>query len=101
MKRQGLTDSGGAAPASADLERNVRLYPWYAGVLGFWFWIPIFFLFFSAHLSLDKILLLESIYYASVVLLELPSGYFSDRVGRRATRCIKPRRTPAKDWAMP
>lgn len=31
---------------------------------------------------------LEALYYAGVVLLEVPSGYFSDRVGRRITLCI-------------
>ena len=70
------------------LERNLRLYPGYQLVLGFWPWIPVFFLYFSTRLSLDRVLLLESIYYAAVVLLELPSGYFSDRVGRRPTLLV-------------
>jgi MFS family permease len=73
---------------SRALERNVRLYPWYQLALGFWPWIPVFFLYFGQHLSLERVLLLESIYYAAVVCLELPSGYFSDRMGRRATLLI-------------
>lgn len=32
-----------------------------------------------------EVLRLEAAYYAAVVLLEVPSGYFSDRVGRRPT----------------
>ena len=48
-------------------------------------WLPVFFLYFSAHLSLADVLRLEAIYYLAVVILEVPSGYFSDRVGRRAT----------------
>lgn len=67
------------------LEFNVRLYPWYAAVFNAYFWMPVFFLYFGEHLSLENVLKLEAIYYASVVVMELPSGYFSDTVGRRAT----------------
>lgn len=44
-----------------------------------------FVLYFSEHLLLREILLLESIYYISVVILEVPSGYFSDVIGRKPT----------------
>ena len=53
-----------------------------------YFWTPVFFLFFSERFAVADVLLLESLYYAGVVLLEVPSGYFSDRVGRRLTLCI-------------
>ena len=36
-------------------------------------------------MSVSEVLLLEAIYYAGVVILEVPSGYVSDRVGRRLT----------------
>lgn len=48
-------------------------------------WLPVFFLYFSAHLSLAEVLRLEAFYYAAVVLLEVPSGYLSDRSGRKIT----------------
>ncbi len=67
---------------------NVRLYPWYAAVLHAHFWLPIFFLYFLEHMSLADVLRLEAIYYAVVVLLEVPSGYVSDRFGRRITLLI-------------
>jgi len=51
-------------------------------------WLPIFFMYFSASLTITHVLLLESIYYISVVLLEIPSGYFSDKIGRRTTLII-------------
>jgi predicted MFS family arabinose efflux permease len=70
------------------LERNVRLYPWYVALFNAFFWMPIFFLYFSAHLPLSRVLQLEGIYYAGVVILEVPSGYFSDRVGRRTSLLI-------------
>ena len=50
--------------------------------------MPIFFLFFIKHLDLEKVLFLESIYFLSVVSLEIPSGYFSDALGRRPTLLI-------------
>ena len=70
------------------MSRNVALYPLYVAFFGTMAWIPIFFLFFSQHLSLEQVLQLEAIYYVSVVLLEVPSGYFSDVVGRRATLLV-------------
>lgn len=67
------------------LDRNVRRYTWYAAAFNAYFWLPVFFLYFSAHVPLRDVLRLEAIYYAGVVALEVPSGYFSDAVGRRVT----------------
>lgn len=47
--------------------------------------MPVFFLFFASKLPLAQVFWLEAIYYASVVLLEIPSGYASDRFGRKPT----------------
>jgi MFS family permease len=70
------------------LQRNVALYPVYEVLFNAYFWMPVFFLYFSEHLPLGSVLRLEAIYYAAVVVLEVPSGYFSDRIGRRATLLI-------------
>ena len=67
------------------MERNLSLYPRYRVCSDAMAWMPVFFLYFNAHLSLADVLRLEAIYYLAVVLLEVPSGYFSDRIGRRAT----------------
>jgi predicted MFS family arabinose efflux permease len=67
------------------LERNVRLYPWYGAFTSAYFWLPTFFLFFNSKVPVEDVLRLEAIYYFSVVLLEVPSGYYSDRFGRRRT----------------
>lgn len=67
------------------MQRNIRLYPWYRALTSAMAWLPIFFLYFSENLSLREVLLLETVYYVSVVLLEVPSGYFSDVLGRRVT----------------
>ncbi len=70
---------------AASLERNVRLYPWYSAFFSAYFWLPVFFLYFNERFSLDRVLRLEAIYFFAVVLVEVPSGYFSDVVGRRIT----------------
>lgn len=67
------------------MERNIRLYPWFVAAIESMAWLPVFFLYFNSVLSIQEVVLLESIYYFSVVLLEVPSGYFSDRIGRKVT----------------
>jgi hypothetical protein len=58
--------------------RNAVLYPWYVGLFNCFFWMPVFFLFFNEHLTVAQVLRLEAIYYVAVVVLEVPSGFFSD-----------------------
>ena len=67
------------------LERNVRLFPLYKAASSVLPWMPVFFLFFIERVSLSDAVLLGSGYYFSVFLLEVPSGYCSDRFGRRPT----------------
>ena len=70
------------------MERNLRLYPRYRALRDAIFWLPVFFLYFRSVLAADQVLLLEAVYYAAVVLVEVPSGWFSDRVGRKPTLLI-------------
>lgn len=74
--------------AHSKLTRSVRLYPIYAPIAQAHFWLPVFFLYFNAHMTIDQVLRLEAIYYAAVVILEVPSGYLSDTLGRRLTLLI-------------
>lgn len=67
------------------MEKNLRLYPVFQFFLNLLFWMPVFFLYFSSVLPIHQVLLLEGLYFLSVVILEVPSGYFSDRIGRRPT----------------
>lgn len=69
----------------SNARRNLTLYPWYVGAVSFFAWMPVFFLFFLSKVAFDEVLLLGSIYYLGVVFFEVPSGYFSDRFGRRRT----------------
>ncbi len=70
------------------LDRNAALYPLYQVLFNAYFWLPVFFLYFSEHLTLGRVLQLEAIYYATVVVLEVPSGYLSDTFGRRRTLLV-------------
>lgn len=67
------------------MERNLRLIPVHAGLTQAYVWMPVFVLFTRARFDLDGSLLLSSIYYLSVVVFEVPSGWASDRLGRVPT----------------
>jgi MFS family permease len=67
------------------VERNLRLYPAYQACRHLLFWLPVFYLYFASVLPGAQALLLEALYFGGVVLLEVPSGYLSDRFGRRPT----------------
>ncbi len=71
------------APGSArEAERSLAVFAWYLPLSRIYFFAPIYFLYFMSRFDMDEVLLLGSIYYVSVVVCELPSGYLSDRVGR-------------------
>lgn len=65
------------------LTRNVKYYPYYLFLRSCYFWGPAFFLYFTSVLTLSQTLWLEAVYYVSVALIEVPSGYLSDRFGRK------------------
>lgn len=70
------------------MERNLWLYPRYRALRDAIFWLPVFFLYFRSVVPARDVLLLEAAYYAAVVALEVPSGWWSDRVGRKPTLLI-------------
>ncbi|MFK7875760.1 MAG: MFS transporter [Paracoccaceae bacterium] len=71
--------------SSQAMSRNIALYPWHQFLHNMVFWQATWFLYFQGTLSAAEALLLYAIYDVSVTLLEVPSGYMSDRVGRRFT----------------
>ncbi len=64
---------------------NLRLFAWFVPLYNCHFWLALWFLFFNSALTISDVLLLEAVYYVTVVLLEVPSGYLSDRWGRVPT----------------
>ena len=67
---------------------NIRRYPWIQFSTNLFGWFPVFFLYFSSMVPLSSAILLGSVYYLCVTLAEVPSGYFSDRRGRRVTLLV-------------
>lgn len=61
------------------------LYPWFRFAVDAHCWLPVFILYFSSMLDLQQVLVLEAVYYCTIVVCELPSGMIADRFGRRAT----------------
>ena len=64
---------------------SLSLYTAHAVLAKTFFWTPVFVLYFSSMVTLENVFLLEAIYYASVFITEVPSGYVSDAFGRRRT----------------
>lgn len=67
------------------LRDNLRYYRAYLLLREAYPWMPIFFIYFSDALPLSQVLALESVYYVAIVVMEVPSGYLSDKLGRRPT----------------
>lgn len=65
-----------------DMERSLRLYRWHQRAAGAVFWAPTLFLFLLSEFGLSSALLLQVVYYAAVVVFEVPSGWMSDSIGR-------------------
>ena len=71
--------------AAAAATQNIALYPWFKFFRSLTFWQAIWFLFFQDTLSAADAIMLYAIYDIGTIVLEVPSGYMSDRLGRRIT----------------
>ena len=67
------------------MHRTIALIPWYQLLNSLLFWQAVWFLYFQSELSGAQAIILYTVYDISVTVLEVPSGYFSDRIGRRFT----------------
>jgi MFS family permease len=67
------------------MKRNLTLYPWLKLCQNLAFWQATWFLYFQQELSASQAILLYVIYDVATTVLEVPSGYMSDRLGRRLT----------------
>ena len=77
--------TAGSPIATDGTARNIALYPWFQFGRNLVFWQAIWFLFFQSRLSAAEAILLYAIYDIGTTALEVPSGYMSDRIGRRFT----------------
>lgn len=69
----------------ARANRNVALFPWFRFLQNLLFWQAVWFLYFQSELSAAEAILLYAVYDIATTVLEVPSGYMSDRLGRRVT----------------
>ena len=67
------------------MHRTIALIPWYQFFNSLLFWQAVWFLYFQTNLSGAEAIILYSVYDLATTILEVPSGYFSDRIGRRFT----------------
>lgn len=70
------------------MNRNVTLYPWYRFLASLTFWQAVWFLYLQAELSAAEAILLYAAFDVATTVLEVPSGWLSDRWGRRRTLII-------------
>ena len=70
------------------MQRNIKIYPWFMACRSLLFWQAVWFLYFQDVLSGAEAIMLAAIYDIGTLILEVPSGYFSDRIGRRITLII-------------
>jgi MFS family permease len=70
------------------LERNLALIPVHEAVTRSLFWLPIFVLFTRERFDVDGAIVLAGLYYLFVVVVEVPSGWMSDRLGRVPTLLV-------------
>jgi MFS family permease len=67
------------------MRRNFALYPWFKFVQQLIFWQATWFLYFEGKLSAAEAILLYVVADIATTVLEVPSGYMSDHLGRRWT----------------
>jgi MFS family permease len=66
------------------MARDLRLFYLFRLLATSYLWAPIFFHFMGSRgLGFDEIMLLSALYSAVVMLVEVPTGAFADRIGRR------------------
>lgn len=69
----------------SQLESNLRLYDRHRIATRLLFWFPTSLLFYLERVGLGAALRLAAVYFLAVVVLEVPSGWYSDRFGRVPT----------------
>lgn len=67
------------------MNRNIAIYPWFKFIQSLTFWQATWFLYFENHLSASDAILLYVVYDIATTAFEVPSGYMSDKIGRRLT----------------
>lgn len=67
------------------MRSNISAYPWFKFAQSLIFWQATWFLYFESQMSAAEAILLYAVYDIATTALEVPSGYMSDRLGRKVT----------------
>ena len=70
--------------------RNLRVYYLFEATSGFLIWMPIWMIYMidGRGMSLTQVATMESVFWITVVLMEVPTGAVADRWGRRVSLCL-------------
>jgi hypothetical protein len=75
--------------AARRLRRNLRLVPFYAATVESIAVIPVLVLWYEAHgVSAARLFLVQAVFAAATVALEVPSGFVADAAGRRTALAV-------------
>lgn len=85
VRTTGSPPNKDALAITAAMSKNITLYPWFKFFQNLTFWQAIWFLYFQNELSAADAILLYVVFDVATTILEIPSGYMSDRLGRRFT----------------
>lgn len=75
-------------PGTEELERNLRLIPVHEALASSMVFLPVFVLFTRANFGVSGALQIASLTYLFIVVLEVPSGWMSDWLGRVPTLSV-------------
>ncbi len=68
--------------------KNISRFYIYVFFWNLCFFVPIMILFYQSFgLSMTQIMFLESIFAISIVVFQMPTGIFADKVGRKLRAC--------------
>ena len=70
--------------------RNLRIYYLFYGATGFLIWMPIWMIYLidGRGMSITQVAAMESIFWVTIVIAEVPTGAIADRWGRRVSLCL-------------
>ena len=86
-----LNGRGGGGSGSTETRRrfarNLRVYYLFYGSSGFLIWLPIWMVYLidGRGMSLTQVALMESLFWLTLVIAEVPTGAIADRWGRRTS----------------
>ncbi len=71
------------------MARDLKLFYWFRLLATSYVWFPVFYLFREMRgLAVGEIFFLAGVFSATVIVVEIPTGAFADRIGRRTSMMV-------------